>query len=101
MAYTTSVRGHVAVEAVVILFPQRIQRLTGLITHFLSLLIFALIGWKGVELAMRSWERGRVIDVINVPLAPFQLVVPLGALAMCLELFVQMFHLFAQFRKGV
>jgi len=100
MAYTTSVRGHVALDILVMLFSPRIQGLIRVSTCLISIAIVALIGWQGADLAMRSWESHRVIDVIRIPLAPFQLFVPLGALAMCLELCIQLFRFIAQMRKG-
>ncbi len=89
LAYTSSVGGHVRVDTFVLLFSPRLQAIVGCIVSFLSLIIFFLIGWQGAELALQSWERHRSIDVFFIPIAPFQLFVSIGALAVCLELIVQ------------
>lgn len=99
MAYALSVGGHVRVDTFVSLLRSRTQAIVGSIISILSLIIFILIGWQGTELAMNSWKHHRLIDVIFIPIAPFQLLVPLGALAICLELIVQILHFINQVRK--
>ena len=89
LAHTLSTDRHVRVDTFVILFPPRLQAMVGAIASFLSLIIFCLIGWKGAELAWQSWQRNRLVDVFLIPIAPFQLLVSVGALAVCLELIVQ------------
>ena len=99
LAYTSSIERHVRVDTFVLLFSPRLQAIIGCIISFLALIIFFLIGWQGAELAMKSWEQHRLIDVIYVPIAPFQLFVSLGALAVCLELIVQMRRFIIAARK--
>lgn len=99
LAYALSVGGHVAVESFVALFRPRTKAIVGIITSLFSLIIFILIGWQGAELAMKSWETHRLIDVLSVPIAPFQLLVPVGALSVCLELIVSMLHCITAARK--
>jgi len=99
LAYTSSIERHVRVDTFVLLFSPRLQAIIGCIISFLSLIVFFLIGWQGAELAMKSWEQHRLIDVIYVPIAPFQLFVSLGALTVCLELIVQMRRFIIAARK--
>lgn len=99
LAYALSVGGHVRVETFVTLFRPRARAIVGFITTFLSLIIFVLIGWQGAILAMKSWEHHRLIDVIFIPIAPFQLLVPIGAMAVCLELIVQLLNHFSSAKK--
>ena len=100
LAYALAVGGHVAVEGFVALFPSRTRAIAGIATSSLSLIIFILIGWQGAKLAIRSWEAHRLIDVLFVPIAPFQLLVPVGAFAVCLELLVAILHFIAAARKA-
>ena len=93
LPYTTFVGGHVRVDTFVLLFSPPLQRIVACIISFLSFIIFGLIGWQGTELAWQSWQRNSAIDVFFVPVAPFQLFVSVGALGVCLELFLQIRHL--------
>lgn len=100
LAYTESEHGHVALDALVLLFSPRIRGLITSITNLISIVIISLIGWQGVMLAMRSWESNRVVDVIGLPLAPFQFFVTVGALVMALELVVHLLRSIDKMRKG-
>lgn len=99
LAYALSVGGHVRVDTFLAFFRPRTRAIVGFIVCFLSLVIFVLIGWQGAELALKSWENNRLIDVIFVPIAPFQLLVPLGALTLCLELIVKMLQYLDTLRR--
>lgn len=89
LSYASSTESHVRIDTFIILFPSRVQVIIGGVTSFLSLIIFFLIGWQGTELALQSWQRHRLVDIFLIPIAPFQLFASLGALAVCLELIVQ------------
>jgi TRAP-type C4-dicarboxylate transport system permease small subunit len=99
-AYTQAVGGHVKVEIFFSRFPPLVQTAVSLLTLFISLILFSLITWQGARMAMIYWKAGRLIDVIYVPIAPFQLFVSLGALVLCLELAIQLLHLLPQVRKA-
>jgi len=99
LAYALAVGGHVRVDTFVSLLRPRRAAIIGVIISLLSIIIFVLIGWQGAELAIKSWKDHRLIDVIFIPIAPFQLLVPLGALAVCLELIIQMLHFSMDIRK--
>ena len=99
LAYALSVGGHVRVDTFIALLRPRTRAAVGLIVSLLSFLIFLLIGWQGAELAIKSWKIHRLIDVIYIPIAPFQFLVPLGALAVCLELLIQMLHFIPGLKK--
>lgn len=99
LAYALRTESHVRVDTFVILFPPRLQAIIGCVMSFLSLIIFCLIGWQGAEVAWQSWQRQRSIDVLLIPVAPFQLFVSVGALAVCLELIVQIRKFITAARK--
>ena len=99
LSYTSSMDRHVRVDTFIVLFPPRLQAIINCVMSALSLIIFCLIGWQGAELALQSWERQRSVDVFFIPIAPFQLFVSVGALAVCLELVVQIRHFIIEARK--
>jgi TRAP-type C4-dicarboxylate transport system permease small subunit len=90
LAYTLATESHVRVDTFVVLFHPRMQAKIGVVMSAVSFVLFGLIGWQGAEVAIQSWERQRAVDVLNIPVAPFQFFVTLGALAVCLELLVEM-----------
>jgi TRAP-type transport system small permease protein len=92
--YTMSVGGHVTVDTFIALFPPKSQAAVGAVNSILAFVIFALMGWQGAKTAYLSWQNHRLIDVINVSVAPFQLFVPIGCLLICLELLVQVLGYF-------
>lgn len=86
LAYTSSQGGHVRVDTFVVRFPPGLRAVLGFLVALISMVVFALIGWQGLLNAVSSWETKQVVDVIDIPLVPFKLFVPLGCLAICLEL---------------
>ncbi len=99
-AYTLSVGGHVRVDTFVSRLPLKAQATMGVITSFVALVIFSLMTWRSALKAIASSKGYEVIDVINIPVYPFQLLVSVGCFVLCLELIIQMFHFMATFRKG-
>ena len=88
IAYTGVRKGHVAVDVVVSRFSPRVQALIGSFNWLVSLGLFSLISWKGVEYARTLWESGLVSSQLYVPVFPFVLVVAFGAGLLCLVFLV-------------
>ena len=61
--------------------------------------LFLLILWRGVEASMLTLRSHRLIGNIDVPLWIPQLVVPLGALVMCMVLVVQVLETARKMRR--
>ncbi len=98
--YTQIAKAHVNVELFFHRFPPRVQAITKFVTTFLVLVFFILIGWQAIMSAKLYHEGGRLIYVIHWPLAPFQFVVTLGALVLCLVLIMEMVRSFYQIKGG-
>jgi TRAP-type C4-dicarboxylate transport system permease small subunit len=98
--YTQSIKGHVTVKIIVSHFSHKVQVILDLLNSLLMFFLLGLILWQGVDTAISYWRSNRWIAVIDVPIFPFQLFVPLGALAFCLVLIVQIVHLFFNKREG-
>lgn len=89
IAYALSIDGHVKVNTLMLKLNPRMRRVISIVMSSLALSIFILISWQGTMLAYKSWTTYRMIDVIDLPIAPFQLLVPIGCLAVCFELILQ------------
>lgn len=85
-AYTTYTKGHVRVTLFVSRLSLRAQAIMDFVIILILVLLFSLITWQGIETAVRYWKTNMLVDVLFIPLAPFQLFVSIGAAAVCLVL---------------
>ena len=97
---TTGVGGHVRVEILISRFPRTIQNIIGLFTHLMVLGIFLLIFWQGIELIKFSAEMRELVSILDIPLYPFQIALPIGALLTCPLLLIQFVKLMRKVKKG-
>lgn len=88
MAQTTIERGHVAVQIVVQRFSPRVQEIIYLITHLLSLLLFALLAYECVRYGNDLQASGEVSMTIQLPFFPILYGIALSAVTVCLVLLV-------------
>jgi TRAP-type C4-dicarboxylate transport system permease small subunit len=99
-AHTLSIGGHVRVDTIISRISHRAQAIIGLGTSSLALVIFGLMAWRSALKAIASSQGYEVIDVIKIPVYPFQFLVSVGSFSLCLELTVQIFHFLTRLRKG-
>lgn len=92
MAYTQHKKSHVAVDLVIVAFPQRARAIVDSITYFLSLGICILITWQAFVDVSRLMDIDRVSDILNIPVAPFQFVMAVGFVIFSLVLLLDFLH---------
>lgn len=98
--YTQIKKGHVRVELFIARFPPRIRAVMDFATTFLTLIFFILIVWQSTVMAFETQKTGEVIYVIHWPMAPFQLLVPIGGIFLCLVLITEMIQYIRQIQRG-
>jgi len=98
--YTQTVGGHIRVTLFMSRLSRRSQTVVNLLMSLVALAIFSIITWQGVVVALSYWHQGRYVDIINVPLFYFQLLVPLGGFVTSLVLITQILHLITEMRKS-
>lgn len=98
--FSIGTKGHVRVEVLASKFPPAVQRPVELFALVLTLGIFVLLVWQGVKVVMLSIRLNELVSIVEVPLYPFQIVIPLGALLVCPVLLLQIVQLIAGRRKG-
>jgi TRAP-type C4-dicarboxylate transport system permease small subunit len=98
--FTAGVRGHVRVEIFISRLPQTVQDVTGLFINLMTLGIFILLVWQGIETIKFTIEMRELVSIIDIPLYPFQFAVPIGALLTCLVLLIQLVKLVRNLKKG-
>lgn len=84
-AYVFYNDAHIKIEFVIAKLKPPWKELVKCGSMCLSLLVFVLIGWQSIDLALRYWKVGYLVPVIELPLAPFQLLVTAGASVVCLQ----------------
>jgi TRAP-type C4-dicarboxylate transport system permease small subunit len=58
-----------------------------------ALCVFLLIAWQGIEMVMLSIRMNDQVSIVDIPLYPFQVIVPLGAFLVCPVLLIQLIQL--------
>jgi TRAP-type C4-dicarboxylate transport system permease small subunit len=96
LAYTQSARAHVRITLVLSRLPAMVQRVFGIFTTIIMMVITFLMGWQGLLLSIRFYENSKELDTIRVPIWIPQLVLPLGALVLFFVLLVQLIEYFTK-----
>lgn len=87
LAYAQYLKAHVRVELLIMRLSQKSQAILGLFTDSVAFLIWAVIGWKGAEMAIRAWALGDTTSgILPLPLFPAKILIPFGAALLCLQL---------------
>ena len=87
IGYTQSQKGHVAVDILLPLLPQKLKKLTDVGNHLVCLVLMGLITWMGVEKALELKTVGEASPNLHIPAYPFVIYLVLGCFVMCIELF--------------
>jgi TRAP-type C4-dicarboxylate transport system permease small subunit len=90
LAYTQQEKAHINVTLVYTRFPKKMRTIVGILNSIIALVLFSLITWQSIKWAIVYWNANKLIDVIFIPIAPFQLFVSLGAFTICLIIIVQL-----------
>jgi TRAP-type C4-dicarboxylate transport system permease small subunit len=100
LAQTTIERGHVAVQVVVTRFSPRSQEIIYLITHLLSIFLFALLAWECVRYGNDFRASGEVSLTLRMPFYPVVYGIAFSAVIVCLVLFVDILQVMTK-KAGV
>jgi TRAP-type C4-dicarboxylate transport system permease small subunit len=92
-AYAQSTRGHTTVDVLVSHYSPRAQLITNYATLLLSLVLFGLIVWQSIAIAIEDQQLHRVFAITNISLTFPRLLVTIGSIVICLEFILQIIHL--------
>jgi len=95
VAYVMSVKGHVVVDTLTRLYPQRLQKVISGIAYFLSLIIVALISWQSAVYGLDMLRLGETSVLLRILVSPFIFIVAFGSAVLFLVLLVQFIHVLA------
>jgi len=92
LVYTTSVQRHISVDVLTSRFSAKARTITDRVTDFISLVVFALIGWRSIVQAGRIWEMGKETGILGIPIYPFLYVVAFGSIIASLIILVSLIN---------
>ncbi|MBW1799974.1 MAG: TRAP transporter small permease [Deltaproteobacteria bacterium] len=93
LAYTQQVKAHVTVDILCSHLPPRLRTIVAFLTTCWAIVLFAVIAWQGIAVAITYHQMNSIITNIHVPMILPRLLVPVGAVAICLVLLVDVLHL--------
>ena len=89
-AYTMAEKAHVTVDIVFMQYPPRVRSILSFVMMFISSVLFGLIFWQSVKMAIMDWQTGRLVKILLIPISPFKALVALGAFFLSVECMIQM-----------
>ena len=78
LAYTTVMKGHIAVEFIVQKLPRKVQHAVDAVNGLAGCLLFAILAWQSVLYAMDMRANGEVSLTLQMPIYPFILGIAIG-----------------------
>lgn len=94
LAYALSVDRFIKIDIFVTRMHNRTQAVLNFVTSFLGLVISSLFVWRSALFAFKSWVTDTSVNVIYIPVFPFQLFATLGFVVLCFELIIHMLDFF-------
>ncbi len=88
LGYCAVQRGHISVELIVTLLPNRVQAMIDSLTGVLSVGIFAIVAWQVWLFGTDMWNRGEVTLSVHIPVFPFIYGVSVGCAVLSLVVLV-------------
>jgi TRAP-type C4-dicarboxylate transport system permease small subunit len=99
LASTQARKQHTTITDLIARFPVSVRSKLEFAALFIGLILFAVMTWSSARLVNELWVQGEQIPTVRIPAAPFRMLLPLGALVLCLELIRQMIHLVLDMKK--
>lgn len=95
MPYTMIRGGHVAVDILLRMFSKKKQLIIETVTHIIGFLLFLILVWQCVVLAMDMKAAGEVTPTLLIPFYPIVYCMALCFLALCVAIIVDLINIWA------
>ncbi len=95
LGYAQLKKSHIAVDILAVRFPKSVRKLTSLISHVLSVLLFGLASWKVAQHATNLMKSGELSETTRMPFYPFTYAVAVSCALLTFCLFVDLLALLA------
>jgi len=98
LGYCQMERGHISVNIILNRFSQRVQAIILSFTYLIGLAAFSIVCWRMFMLSYKyfTMPRGNVSDTLELPLAPFMLILSIGAGLIALVLIIDLIRSLAK-----
>lgn len=88
IVYCAHEKGHVSVEVLFDLLPEKIQAILNCIICLIVLVLFLLIAWQNISFVSETYKSGYTSPILYVPAYPFVGTIALGFTVLCLVLLI-------------
>ena len=98
LGYCQVKKGHIRVDFLLHLFPEKVQAILTSLAYFLGFAAFSLLCWRCVLYTQYflSITRGNATDTLHIPIFPFVLILAIGAGMLALVLLFDLVHSLAK-----
>lgn len=96
MPLTMLQKGHVAVEILIQSLSKGKQLVIETLTHFLGILLFLMLVWQSVVLALDMKAAGEVTPTLLFPFYPILICMAVCFFGLCLAILVNLLHIWAK-----
>ncbi|MFC1868247.1 TRAP transporter small permease subunit [Thermodesulfobacteriota bacterium] len=79
VGYCAFIKGHINVDIIFILFPQRVQAILNVFHYLIGSCLFAMVCWRTLLEGQAIQARGLTSAVLLIPVFPFYFMVAFGA----------------------
>ena len=85
LGYTQAQKGHISIDFVIRLLPQKMRMAIDIVTHLVSLFIMILIGWMNILRCLELMRINEVTPILHFPISPFFLILAIGCFVYSIE----------------
>ncbi len=96
MPFTMLQKGHVAVEILIQSLSSGKQLIIETVTHVLGILLFLLLVWQSIVLALDMKAAGEVTPTLLVPFYPILICMAICFFGLCLAILVNLLHIWVR-----
>lgn len=101
LAYAQRTGAHIGVDLITERMPVRVAHLVRSVGLVIAIVVVAVMGWETLEVALRSFEsREFRFGLVQVPIWPARLLIPIGLGALLLELAVSLYDEVVALRRS-
>jgi TRAP-type C4-dicarboxylate transport system permease small subunit len=85
VGYTQAQKGHISIDFVIRVLPQKMRMAIDIVTHLVSLFILILIGWMNILRCLELMRINEVTAILHIPISPFLLILAIGCFVYSIE----------------
>ena len=85
IGYTQAQKGHISIDFVIRLLPQKMRMTIDIVTHLVSLFIMLLIAWMNILRCLELMRINEVTPILHFPISPFFLILAIGCFVYSIE----------------